>query len=504
MSSADLSDIFSNIYGEESTQSFANVHIKNSHRPIGNVFYVNEARSKITGGITGGFTSERTLMRGGGSTNEITYSDPLGVANSGKFPNVKKFLEACYLDYLFVNAFADSIIVIPSSKEIEKMGDEVDELLKKEGAEKYSEKAKKILSTHEFSFKNYLLTMRDRSKADNDGLGYAITTYPSTDVIRRMSILGNIYYILPGSSIKVSATSDMKNSTTLSFVAKCARNVWVFAGDLPKASEKSKQANKVETLSGGSKNNYANKVNYFRKLLRQYNPDTAAYEFIGRVALTEKNNSKVAKCYSGDFISSAFEIMFDESIGSPLDMIYDSEEIDDAHADLVDAYEPRKSRVNTSKGREVFKQIFQDTRESAKTGLEANKQFINRVKNIYNKNGKDNAFKVDIASAIMKKGYSSRAFEEVIHVMDSVDKFEDNPDDIINDATLSSTDGKTTMLMQTIYNNLQSTPFISLVAKENVPLLSVRRKNKIPALPLTPPPAVVEEVDYIQMFVDED
>ena len=481
MTSANLSDIFSNIYGEESTQSFTNVQI-NTTKPVGEVLYLDEQPIKY---------SAKPSLKGGSSAPIIKrsnddYSDPLNAAMSGKFPDLLKFMNSCYIYFLFQNIFQGGIVFVPSSKTLAKMASEIEEFFEKEGITKHTVKAKKALTNHSFSFKNQLFTMSDRNATDEfpDKIP---DEYPDNFdqkmIIRRMNVNGGIMYleIGPKDSIKVSATKDMKNSVTMKFVTKCDRNVFIFSGDIPESTETIKRSKEIVTAMTGGGSPYKNKINYFRKLLQKHNydADNAAYDYIGHTVLSENECEgcngikKIAKHYSGDFITSAFEIMFDDTVMSPLDMIYDNEDIDDVHTDLVEEYSPSDTKVNVNKGREYIKKIYKDVCKSSKNGYELNKQFINKLKSIY----KNYSFKVDLATSIMKKGHSNRSFEEAIYTTESIDNLEDDKS-FINETFDDDDDGHNTLFMKSIYNNLYQTPFISIVAKENVPLLQARRKRK--------------------------
>lgn len=526
MTSASLKDIYTNIYGEESTQSFANVIINNiqhhssgGSRPIGSVLYLDEQPIRYNHQIVGGSKSNKTTF-GGNDFDGTIYSDPLNVAKSDKFPIVEKFMKECFLDYLFVNIFPDGIVIVPEKKDIEEMGKEIEDAFKKEDIKKHTEEAKKLLSTHAFSFKNYLLTMKDRKNTDNDGYIYSVpSSYPektSTDIVRRLTMAGQIYYFTFGSSIKVSATPDMKNSSALKFLAKCSKNVYVLQGELPKAVEKIKREKEaVSNLSGGnSKANYKNKVKYLRNLIRKNgnDPDSAAYDFIGHTVLSGKECDdcdivkKIAKKYSGDFISSAFEVVFDDSILCPLEMVYDNEEVNETHNELVKAYTPNNTKVNINKGREIIQRIFNDARSSS-SGLESNKKFINQLSSLYKRNTIDtsNSFKVDVAAAVLKRGNSARSFEEAIHIAESIDYYDEDEDSFVNASMSNGDNTNTTILMQSIYNNLYSTPFISLVAKENVPLLHSytrsSKKTKTKKEEEEPEKGEISDMEYLDMFI---
>jgi len=531
MSAISVDNIYKNIYGENSSQSFTDSSIfggnKHKNNNVYNILYVDDTdRGSVQNESLLEYSkSNRHMyrMNGGGGKNKDefpVYARPSDFSSINS--EFRKFEDEFQLTGTFSHPNPNGIYICPNESEFKKMKEEVEKHLKSHDIEPKSTNALRELSKNEFMYKSYLFDVFIGNNTNGKDTNYSIPDeFPeegSNKVLRRKNRRDEVFYFVfeSSSSIKISPDKDMSKPTKLKLLGICDHGVVILQGVVPESKETQPREKKViSNLSGGALIN--KNVEYFRKLIYNANGDveSAAYNFIGAAGINEdqcgNGYKKIAKHYSGDFIHSAFSILFDVNT-SPLEMIYGDEDIDDAHLSILNEYEPQKLKYNLSNSKKVLSSIYKDTKHNASDGYSANKLFISKLHKLYSKFGGPEILKADIATAITKKDNSIYSFDEAVSVVNAMDEFEANKVSSINETIYSDNTSSTkTMLMKSLYNSLTSSPFISLYVRASVPLLRTKRSRirsnkKITNTnedTITPTKKTEnEDAEYINMFSD--
>lgn len=479
----NLSRIMSNIYGENSSQSFdtlkhkklvnpKNVSVKYLDEPEVKVEELEKSKKVPFKPNSFNFTS----FTGGAKDKDIIYNSAEYIDDK----DLKTFIHEFYLHYLVNNPHRNSIFIVPNTG-LKKMVSEVEDRIKKSDAAPGSVDASKAVNLNQESlaFKSYIFDVYGKDSPNNNGYEYQISqSFPEegmNSILRRTNRASEVYYFKFSSKndIKVSTSDSMTNAESLKFIGKCDNECYILKGNLPENKVSTKKSNIVvaEAMSGGSKRSL---VNHFKKLLRKHNNiDDAAYEFVGSVALAEaegtnsldKASNHMAKMYSGDYIHSAFSVLFSNEFNSYEDMDYDDDDLLFMHESINKKYKPLNKNYNINNLSSNLKQLYQGVK---KVSGNKNKIFMDGLSKIYNKAPKYIMY-ADIATSIVKNNDSEDGFNYALGMINDMD-------DTSSDFMSNSLIGKN--MYKNVFNSLNSRPFISLVAKSYRPILVSRPKKK--------------------------
>ena len=400
---------------------------------------------------------------------------------------VKQWLLVTHLMPTITTLERSSIIVIPSSEELEAQIAEINDALSSANIDPTSSDASEYIATHPFKFMNYCLNIRP--VGDNKGMQYDVPkVLPSETVIRRVARSKGVYYMRFNGedNIVIGTDENMSNSKTLKFLAYGRNNVCLLEGVVPEPSEFEGEVSSTTVVGGGSsrpsKDSYRR---YFARLIKHRNGDisNAAYDFVGALGIAGIPTEELAKHYSSNYTHSAFENMFelegflgigDKSSGpyAILKSIYDNSKIDKVHEAIQKLYKPRKSRLSIERAKSALNDIYSTATRESRNGVEANTNFINGLKSVYNNLKEPASFKADVATCVVRSNGGIRGFIDACNLVDSIAECK-NAGSIFNSEIISGgskNSGVSTPLMNTVYELMHATPFIGVICKENVPL----------------------------------
>lgn len=507
----NLDNIMSNIYGEDSSQSFDKVNLLKMqyviNRKAANVRYIDVSNDNkpTTVSYRRPVQVQKYNLTGGAVNNATTPlfldANPFHV----KDKELQDFIHTFHLEYLMANPNSNSFIVIPSAKVMKELKDDYYAELKNNNITDYDsvEASRLAAKCDKLKFKNYLFDVHGKNNG-NDGYSYRLdATYPETkfnDVLRRTNRADNIYYWkFNGANAEVSASKKFTKPSILQLVGKCARSVFVFKGELPAAAsnDRLKNTNVVTaSLSGGAKrNNNLGLREYFNKLLRKYNNDiyAAADEFVPTIGLAEVSQTgnvkavaqKIANYSSANLVHTAMSMLFADDNNSFNNIDLDDIESFSAedHNAMVDAivneYQPKNKSINMKTAVDAITSLYNKSTTSHNP-YEASKQFVSDVMKMYGK-FQPSMFKADVATALLNTHrVNDSSMNFVYNVVDSMS-------DLINHSNYTSTSsnplfkeqmstrkGVTSGLTAAIYNAYNQQPFIGVAAKCGVPMFSKR------------------------------
>jgi hypothetical protein len=503
----NIAQILKNIYGEGSTQSFESLNFKPVKHTPPNIKYIDdpgysdkpESRNPAptnedenyedvlkeddiytNGNLVGGAAASRR-RRGGRNDLTVLFS-PVYTNNKDLHDIMVNFT----LAYTFVQPKPSAIYIIPPSEVLRKAIDSYSKELSKENLKNGTYEASKYFSSSDNTIKRYLFDWKDR---EVDKMLYNIpSNFPDdkTEVpLKRMNRKSETYFFTFKSldDIKVSLSSDMSKSNKLDFVAKCQNSVYVLKGNLPDYSSKGSSVVARVKKHRGKKARHA-----FLRLVKAYDDlDVAAYHFIGGYALSQgglSNKSLIsdlAKHYSGNFIHTAFEILAAMPDDNYWDNVFEDESVLKVHKAIMKEYKPTPvsdAEAKIEGWKHKLKDIYDDSKDYRQNGISMNNYFINNLKKLYKEQPLE-TLKADIATAYCNHTTNSDKINYAIDLMDFLDSYTNNHTDYNNslisnkyeDNTSATSYYHNTPLVSTIYQALNDMPFVSVQAKDAVPIL---------------------------------
>ena len=483
--------IYTNLYGNVATQSVESLSggAKRSSRPTSYVASVLDADSQL---IKKSMTIEGGVAKVKDADN--VYKSPYYYIKE-KNPKALEWITATDLIRICACPQKAAIIVIPPASEMKDQINAVNEALKSEGLDPGKIAANEYIVSHSFPHKHYCLNVYGKDHPDNKEFAYRVPSkFPesgSEDIIRRTARSSAAFYFkcIDKNKILVSANEKFTSPNTLKFAAKCADQVFVFEGQMPEPTEFSPKKDLV-VAGGGSKeappmDSYRK---YFARLINYRHGDinAAAYDFIGALSIVGVPTKDLAKHYSSNYTQAAFEELFSlenmlKSIkdGSSSDKsyyilksIYENAKIDDAHETIQKAYKPKTKKLSVRKAQEAMRDIY-NTAQRSKNGAEANAKFINGMEKIYSELDNAECFKADLATSVVQSRSGIQAFQDACNLVDALAECKDKKS-IFNEEIVTGGEGKSdkvsTALMNTIYENMYSSPFVGILCKETIPL----------------------------------
>lgn len=468
-----INKVYKNIYGVSIRQPFKIDDLKRMSKEI----YSEPTPSPMfKTSLSGGATTRRRVL-GSADESNVVYDSPYDYASAVSDTLFIKWLNAFKIVHIALKPQSKTIIVRPSDSEIKSQINEITEALKKSGIVAGTSEDKEYISTHELKAKQYLWNVYGTlDSKDNRGFEYGVNPdFPETGsnvIIRRTSRSGDVFYIKceKKDKITVGVDADLKNSSTLKFLAKCTNNCYIFEGVLPTPIEHTGKSTTTSARFGfDKKKRSTKKANKFTQLVNKYHGDydAAAYDFIGDVA-NECGVSAVLPHYSSDFVHSAFEICFDDNLDvNVFDEIFSNSQIDSAHEQLSTKFTPiRGKMIDVSQAKKFFDNAYSRVARQAKNGAEANAMFLKALRDIYSKTdcGNNETLSADIASSMVADGSNPSSIVELVESMK-------NESDEVMRQEIHDDGNITTPMMNILKNKLSSYPFVGFVAKQSSPAL---------------------------------
>ena len=468
-----INKVYKNIYGVNLQQPFKIEGIRRSYQEV-YPRYTPIANNYNSYSMMGG------ARRKSGGNADILYDSPFDYVCAIEDNLFMQWLNKFKLVHPALKPQSKTIIVRPSDSEIKKQIDEIKSAMKKDGITAGTAEDKEYIATHEMKAKQYLWNVfGTRDSKDNRGFEYGVNPeFPnsgSSAIIRRTARSGDVFYLKCESKGKITVGTDekMKGSTSLEFLARCSNGCFVFKGVLPTPTEHTGSSTSSVSAKNGKKGKKRStrKAQLFTQFVNKYHGDydAAAYDFVGAVANTIGTKA-VLPHYSSDFVHSAFEICFDDSIDvEAFDEMFGSKQIDAAHAKLAKDYVPTNTKMlDVIQARKFIDSAYSRASHNAHNGVEANRLFLKDLQDIYTKTsgGNDETLSADIASSMTNDNVSP---SDIVSVVESM-KDSDNDDVMSQEIRDSRT--ITTPMMNILKNKLSAYPFVGFVAKQSVPYIS--------------------------------
>ena len=195
--------------------------------------------------------------RRGGDVDSTIYATPYFYIITK--PDAQKWIDACGLSVPAQHPQTRAIIVLPPKEKMKAQIKEVQDALDKEGIKFGTTKANEFINTHKFEAQDYCLNVYGASSPDNEGMPYAVPKgFPDTgsdETVRRTARSSGVFYLRfsKADAIKCGTNKDFSGeTTTLEFVAKCEKDVYILSGTMPTPTEESvKPQRNVVTMTGG-------------------------------------------------------------------------------------------------------------------------------------------------------------------------------------------------------------------------------------------------------------
>jgi hypothetical protein len=468
----NLDTIMSNIYGQSAAQNFDSLNFNlggGSRREMIVPRYVSvdalnarSAKAEKIFELSGGYNSSM-LFGGAKKSDDITFDGIEYIDDA----NLKAFVHEFHLHGLVNTIRPGSVLVVPSKKTLNRWLDELEAEFKKEKIEKDSAEASVWLVQHPLPYREYIFDLPLRaSENDNEGFDFVVgQDFPaksSPGIIRRHNRGGHHYFFkfTARDDIEIANNRKMADSKSLKLLGKCSKNVYVLAGDIPEPQMESNVVNAA--FSGGAKPNHRSE---FVNMVRKYNGDIelAAYAFIGSL---NAKPEEIAKHYSGNFVQSAFELMFageaDEFNGSVQRVSINK--VHKKHEDIVRKYKCKKSQIKMDKVQKAFDGII-DMCRKASNGALANKIMMDKMGSLYRSIGeKEYNMKSDIAASICMNADAFDAVDKVRYAFAVCDGMNTQTGFYSRSARMGSP------LTEAMYNALSAHPFIGNKSREYAPL----------------------------------
>lgn len=336
--------------------------------------------------------------------------------------DVKAFIETFELYSIASSPKPNSIFIIPDKKTLKTLEKDMITALGKVKPD--SPEGIRMIKSLPLAYKSYILDVYGTSEK-NEGFEYRVPAeYPDgkfkASILRRTARNGNVYFVeLEKSGMKISCTSDMKNSTSVKLFKLIGRRPnyisYVLKGVMPEKKEVKEEKTTPKKKSTAKLN--------FVSLMKKYSQDHdfAAYRFVAN-CIKKFGVDKCAKYYSGNMLRNAIGLLnayADEQLENVPDF-------DDLHEMMNTKYETRSyaglNATNMSKITE-FNAKFQDGMRGYMRGQHNSssynlKKYVNALTSCYAQIGKRNAANAeeDLAADI---GYGT--FEGVYEDTKDVD-----------------------------------------------------------------------------------
>lgn len=407
------------------------------------------------------------------SVFEHIYPSALYIPDS----SIEEFSSVFLLKYLFSHAHKNSIFLIPSKKELQRLKKEFDDKLKAEKIPECTPEASKYAAKTPLLFKAYILDVFGEN--ENDGQPYHVDpnqiTSNEVKVVQRTNRLNQKCKVETGKNKMYVYFPDKPNEKAECTVLGIASgNVIVAKCDLPNV-ELGTAHNHIITanMSGGNVKKVLRQA--FLNFVHKYNDvDRASYEFVAAVGAANKNRLKeLADYYSGNYVHTAFSIITDgKNFNVSTDpSAYNSHAV---HSALINLYRPKRSAVNNKKAVEVINNIIRQSSRNH-SGISSNTAFVKMLNKMYSTTSAPKyMLKADIATSICESCEGSDAAEHALNVVEEMDNAENESgksDSYMNSAMLGGSKHDTTPLINAIGHALLRSPFTGFAAREHVPML---------------------------------
>ncbi len=490
----NLSRIMTNIYGENSSQSFDKVVLqggsKMNRKP--KLRYIDQVEEQPQESPqTAYFIRNLNIARTSYGSSGGLAGGAVPIVDSPMYSNdagLDEFIKTFYLYYHFSHLKRNALIVIPTAEELKACKSELDSKLKAANIAPGSVDASKFASKEPLKFKRYIFDVyggNDNEKYDYR-IDYGFPEVTNDLVLRRTNRLSEalFFQFKDKDNILASTSPKMEKPTKLKYVATCSNFCFIVKGELP--GGKSKQAG-LYTVSGGAKKSL---VKRFEDAVEQSGTEQGAYKFISAVGLSAISRGakpgdvakRLAKYYSGDFLHSAMSIVA-ENIDDPNEFgdvddvkSFSKSDHNKMHKMIIDAYQPKHMSVDMGKVSNAVKSIYRKSK-----GMHGGRAsfFVKSVGKMYG-NLPKNVFVADVGTAIAQDGSSSENVRYAVKVMKAISDIYNGCGEHSGPCTCGRADCpecskkgglQDETVTNAVYNAMSTRPFIGIHARGYVPML---------------------------------
>ena len=308
--------------------------------------------------------------------------------------DVKAFIETFELYSIASSPKPNSIFVIPDKNTLKALEKDMISGLGKVKPD--SPEGIRMIKSLPLAYKSYILDVYGASEK-NEGFEYRVPAeYPDgkfkASTLRRTARNGNVYFVeLEKSGMKISCTSDMKNSTSVKLFKLVGHRPnyisYVLKGVMPEKKE-AKEETKPKKKSTAKLN--------FISLMKKYSQDHdfAAYRFVAN-CIKKFGADKCARYYSGNMLRNAIGLL-NAYANEQLENVPDFDEV---HEMMNTKYETRSypglnatnfGKVNefNAKFQEGMRGYMRGQHNASSYNL---KKYVNALTSCYAQIGKRNA-----------------------------------------------------------------------------------------------------------------
>lgn len=495
----DLNRIMSNIYGAGATQSFDDISFSGGRRrptvsfkkpkiKYLDIGYFNTKalkESKYSSHTKRSKPNRKQAnnqyrdMTGGVAKNKLdhVYPSALYIPDS----SVENFSSTFLLKYLFSHAHKNSIFLIPSTKEFQRLKKDFEDKLKAEKIPECTPEASKYAAKTALLFKAYILDVFGEN--ENDGQPYRIDpaqiSANDIKIVQRTNRLNQKMQVEVGKNKMLVSFLDRPNEKAeCEILGIAAGDVIVAKCVLPKFELNTAHNNIITAnLAGGNTKKVLR--NAFLKLVNRYRDiDRASYEFIAAIGDANRQQlSNLANYYSGDYTHTAFSILMDGknfSINTDPSS-YNSHAV---HNALINLYKPKQSNINLNKASSVIKNII-DQACKTNSGRSSNVAFVKMLHKMYDTSSAPKyMLKADVATALCEacgEVDPTETVEHAFNIVDEIDGIESNTvadNNFMNAAMMGGNrHHSSTPIINIVGQALLRYPFTGHMAREHVPML---------------------------------
>ena len=462
-----LTEVMSALYGPYATQMMGGNATRRGEQLHG---AKNAVKAGLKNGaqIKGGSESKTKSDNG---YEECAYPEYI------THPDFQRYIHEFYLVKRICHSYSASLYVIPPKDKLDEMIKEFKDTLKKEKIEEGTAEAFQYSAIHDLPYKRCIFSVF----ADSDAAHYKLDNsapYKEFGTVKRTNLLSEQFFFKYKSDKEVLICPDEKTdkgATTVKLIAKCLNGIYVFQGDIPGAKLTYEKKFKTKAFIGGSlKYNSLVKFNHLKSYLTKFG-ENGAERFIAASVKANPNNMRLyTKLFSGDLLHSAFRICFNSGISEDVSEPT-ATEARNITKQLIKKYKPNDKPIDAVKSMRIVQKLYAVNVAKSLNPKEASKEYVNSLKHLYEKCGKDMLY-ADVAVNL----YRSHDYSDLQDIYNLVENVESVDNDLYGDVSdvvhlefsdTSTKAYKTSKLCNYINQALSIAPLVGINAKSYYPQL---------------------------------
>lgn len=388
--------------------------------------------------------------------------------------NFKLFMSKFYMIKRVCHSYSATIYVIPPKKQLVKMIEEFEKILKKEGIEPNTIEAYRYVVTNDLPYKRCIFNMFADSTADNYRLD-EVKMYRNFGLVKRTNGLREQYFFQYNSEYEITIYPTQecveKDGKKAKLIACCDNGIYVFEGELPAPNNIYQKQVISKGMTGGAENIAKIKEDMLVKALKK--GEVGAYKYVCSFAAAEhlknKNYNKISKNFSGDLLHSAFSIAFDNNIDFVPTTNFSQSDLSKSFDNLLKEFKLNNGNINAQEVQQSIKASYLTACKKNNSPIDVTKAFIQSVSKKYTKLGMA-TLKADFACNLYSMGYRND-----LHAILSMCNSIDNPKQTaLASASVVELEGEKELygskFAKLLCRGLCAAPLLGVVAKSYYPI----------------------------------